>query len=116
LTAVTGIASGVLTGFAAMPGPPVIPYYLRGEFAPATARASMMLIFFATAIAGTIVSTFLGLTTMPLMLMAIALFIPMLIGNHLGQKAFGRIPTTLWRGMVAALLGVAGVSALVRLL
>ena len=62
MTAVTGLAAGVLTGFAAMPGPPVVPYYLRGAFTPVVARASMMLIFFATATAGTIVSTLLGLT------------------------------------------------------
>jgi hypothetical protein len=115
-TAATGIASGILTGFAAMPGPPVVPYYLRGAFSPVTARASMMLIFFATAIAGTISSTLLGLTTVPLMLIAVALFVPMFVGNHLGQMAFGRVSPTLWRSMVALLLGIAGVAALIRLL
>jgi uncharacterized membrane protein YfcA len=115
-TAATGIASGILTGFAAMPGPPVVPYYLRGAFSPVTARASMMLIFFATAIAGTISSTLLGLTTVPLMLIALALFVPMFVGNHLGQMAFGRVSPTLWRSMVALLLGIAGVAALIRLL
>ena len=116
VTAVTGVAAGVLTGFAAMPGPPVVPYYLRGAFTPVTARASMMLIFFATAIAGTIASTLLGLTTVPLMLTAAALFVPMLIGNHLGQMAFGRVSPTIWRSMVALLLGVAGIAAIIRLL
>lgn len=115
-TAATGLAAGVLTGFAAMPGPPVVPYYLRGAFTPATARASMMLIFFATAIAGTIASTLLGLTTMPLMLMAIALFVPMFIGNYLGQMAFGRVSPTLWRSLIALLLGIACLAALYRLL
>jgi uncharacterized protein len=116
VTAATGLAAGVLTGFAAMPGPPVVPYYLRGAFTPVTARASMMLIFFATAIAGTIASTLLGLTTVPLMLMAIALFVPMFIGNYLGQMAFGRVSPTLWRSLVALLLGIAGLAALIRLL
>lgn len=116
VTAATGVAAGVLTGFAAMPGPPVVPYYLRGAFTPVTARASMMLIFFATAIAGTIASTLLGLATLPLILLAVALFVPMFIGNHLGQMAFGRISPTIWRSMVALLLGVAGIAALIRLL
>ena len=116
MTAVTGLAAGVLTGFAAMPGPPVVPYYLRGAFTPVVARASMMLIFFATATAGTIVSTLLGLTTVPLMLTALVLFVPMFVGNHLGQMAFGRVSQALWRSMVALLLGVAGVAALIRLL
>ena len=52
----TGFAAGVLTGFAAMPGPPVVPFYLREAFNPRTARASMMLVFFATAMAGTVSS------------------------------------------------------------
>jgi uncharacterized protein len=116
VTAVTGLAAGLLTGFAAMPGPPVVPYYLRGAFAPVTARASMMLIFFATATTGTIASTLLGLTTVPLMLIAVALFVPMFIGNHIGQLAFGRVSPTVWRSMVALLLGVAGVAAILRLL
>src|SRR3546814_16982638 len=50
----TGLASGVLTGFAAMPGPPVVPFYLRRHLPPKVARASMLLIHFGTAIAGMI--------------------------------------------------------------
>ena len=115
-TAATGLAAGVLTGFAAMPGPPVVPYYLRGDFTPVTARASMMLIFFATATAGTIASTLLGLTTLPLMITALVLFLPMFIGNQLGQLAFGKVSPSVWRSMVALLLGIAGVAALIRLL
>jgi uncharacterized protein len=49
------------------------------------------------------------------MLIAGALFVPMFIGNHIGQMAFGRVSPTLWRSMVALLLGVAGVAALIRL-
>ena len=41
-TGTTGITSGILTGFAGMPGPPVVPYYLRRAIAPELARASMM--------------------------------------------------------------------------
>ncbi len=115
-TAATGLAAGVLTGFAAMPGPPVVPYYLRGGFTPVTARASMMLIFFATATAGTIASTLLGLTTLPLIITALVLFLPMFIGNQLGQLAFGKVSPAVWRSMVALLLGVAGIAALIRLL
>lgn len=116
LTVATGLAAGVLTGFAAMPGPPVVPYYLRGGFAPQVARASMMLIFFATAIAGTVSSFALGLATQRLALLSALLFLPMVAGNHLGGKMFGKVPETLWRAMVALLLGAAGLSALVRLL
>ena len=50
------------------------------------------------------------------MLTALVLFVPMFVGNHLGQMAFGRVSQALWRSMVALLLGVAGVAALIRLL
>ena len=112
----TGFAAGVLTGFAAMPGPPVVPFYLREAFDPRTARASMMLVFFATAMAGTLSSVLIGLGSIQLAWLSVLLLIPMLLGNWLGGKAFGKASATLWRTMVAVLLGLAGVSAVWRLL
>lgn len=111
-----GLVAGVLTGFAGMPGPPVVPYYLREAFTPHQARASMMLVFFATAIAGTGSCLLLGLATLPLVALSIALWLPMVLGNHLGGLAFGRIAPPLWRTLVGLLLGIAGISALVRLI
>lgn len=112
----TGLAAGLLTGFAAMPGPPVVPFYMRQRIAPRTARASMMLIFFATAIAGTIAAAARGLAPPPLLLLSAALFVPMVAGNWLGGRFFGRIPAPVWRTGVGVVLGVAAASALFRLL
>ena len=112
----TGLTSGVLTGLAAMPGPPVVPFYLRQHIVPAEARASMMLIFFATAIAGTLAALWTGLASGATFLLALALFLPMLVGNALGGRAFGRVPVTLWRSVVGVVLGIAGVAALIRLI
>jgi uncharacterized protein len=111
-----GISSGILTGFAAMPGPPVIPYYLREAFAPRTARASMMLVFFATAIAGTASAWLIGLATPRLIILSLLLFLPMYLGNALGGRAFGKVSPALWRSFVAVLLGVAAFSACWRAL
>ncbi len=113
---VTGLMAGALTGFAAMPGPPVVPYYLRQDIAPERARASMMLVFFATAMAGTASAGLLGMITPNLPWLAIVLFVPMALGNWLGGQAFGTVPARLWREIVAAILGIAGVSALSRAL
>lgn len=115
-TVLTGIASGILTGFAAMPGPPVVPYYLRQPIAPVIARASMMLVFFATAIAGTISSVALGLTSWRLAWLSLLLFPAVLLGNWLGKMCFGRVSAPMWRSMVAVILGIAGISALSRVL
>ena len=111
----TGFAAGILTGFAAMPGPPVVPFYLREAFEPRTARASMMLVFFATAMAGTVSSVLIGLGSIQLAWLSVLLLAPMLLGNWLGGKAFGKVSATLWRALVAVLLGLAGVSAVWRL-
>ena len=44
-TVTTGLASGLLTGFAGMPGPPVVPFYVRRHIPRVTAKASMVLVF-----------------------------------------------------------------------
>lgn len=115
-TALTGFASGILTGFAAMPGPPVVPYYLRQPIEPTVARASMMLVFFATAIAGTLSSVALGLTSWRLVWLSLLLFPAVLLGNWLGKMCFGRVAPPLWRSIVAVILGIAGISALLRVI
>jgi uncharacterized membrane protein YfcA len=114
-TGLTGIASGILTGFAAMPGPPVVPFYMRQKLPPATTRASMMLVFFATAIAGTLSAFALGVATVRLLWLSLLLFPAVLAGNWLGAMAFGKVSEPLWRSLVAAILGLAGVAAIVRL-
>ena len=112
----TGVASGLLTGFAAMPGPPVVPFYLRRHLEPRVARASMLLIFFLTAIAGTAAALWVGIATKRLALLALLLFAPMWLGNRFGGRHFGRVPPHVWQAMVAVVLGVAAISAVVRLL
>lgn len=111
----TGIASGILTGFASMPGPPVVPFYLRRHLEPKVARASMMLIFFATAIAGTLAALWVGIATWRLFILALVLFLPMWLGNRIGGRHFGRVPPHVWQAMVAVVLGVAAVAAVVRI-
>ena len=112
----TGIASGILTGFAAMPGPPVVPFYLRRHLEPKVARASMMLIFFATAIAGTLAALWVGIATGRLVILSLILFLPMWLGNRIGGRHFGSVAPRVWQTMVAVVLGVAAVSAVVRIL
>lgn len=116
LTIATGLSAGVLSGFAGMPGPPVVPYYLRHGVSPHQARASMMLVFFATAITGTILAFLSGLATARLVMIAFSLLAPMLVGNWLGALAFGKVNPLHWRIGVSILLGGAALSAVVRAL
>ena len=76
----------------------------------------MLLIFFLTAIAGTLAALWVGIATWKLFLLALLLFPPMWLGNRLGGRHFGSVPPHVWQTMVALVLGVAAVSALARLI
>ncbi len=115
-TGATGIASGILTGFAGMPGPPVVPYYLRRQIAPALARASMMTIFLATSLAGVVSASVLRVATWREPMLALVLFPAVLLGNWLGLLAFGKVSDRAWRGFTGGVLGLAAAAALWRLL
>lgn len=113
--AATGLAAGVLNGFAAMPGPPVILYFVRSGVTPMAARGSMILVFFAAATAGAVTAWLRGLLDGHLALLSAAVFPLMLAGNHVGSKFFGVIPERVWRSAVIILLIVSALGALLKL-
>lgn len=115
-TGATGIASGVLAGFAAMPGPPVVPFYLRRQIPAELARASMMTIFLATSFAGVASAMALQVATWREATLAVTLFPAVLLGNWLGDLAFGKVSDAVWRTFTGGVLGLAALAALWRLL
>ncbi|MFN3423634.1 MAG: sulfite exporter TauE/SafE family protein [Novosphingobium meiothermophilum] len=115
-TGLTGAAAGLLTGFAGMPGPPVVPFYLRRPIPREVARASMLTVFLLTSVASTLSALALGLATWRQAIFALLLFGPVLAGNHLGAMAFGKVSDAAWRGFVGFLLALSGLMAVVRLI
>lgn len=115
-TGATGFAAGALTGFAGMPGLPIVPYYLRREIAPELARASMMTIFLATSISGVGSSLALRIATWREPLLAFVLFPAVLLGNWLGHLAFGKVSESAWRIFTGGVLGLSALAALWKLL
>jgi uncharacterized protein len=111
----TGTGSGLLNGFAAMPGPPVILYFVRDGVAPLVARGSMMLVFFAAAVSGTVTAALRDLLNLKILALTLFCFPVMLIGNHIGSRFFGRISEPVWRGGVIVLLGIAMIGAFAKL-
>lgn len=114
-TAATGIAAGLLTRFAGMPGPPVVPYYLRRDIPPAVARASMMSIFLVTQGAGVAIATIMGKAGWRELGISLALYPVVVIGNGFGARAFGRIDARAWRLIAGTVLGAAALGAVFRL-
>ena len=115
-TGTTGLLSGVLTGFAGMPGPPVVPYYLRRAIPAQLARASMMTVFLITSAAGIVAATLLGVATTREPLLAAILFPAVLLGNWLGSHAFGKIGDAAWRSFTGGVLALSALAALWKLL
>jgi uncharacterized membrane protein YfcA len=105
-----------MTGYAGMPGPPVVPYYAGRELPRVTIKASMLLIFTIAAAAGLAAAGWMGLLRADLMLFALALLPVILVGNRLGLAVSGRISDPAWRTAVGVVLGLAALGALVRLL
>ena len=116
VTGAAGITSGLLTGFAGMPGPPVVPYYVGRQIPRQVAKASMLLIFTLAALAGLGSGAAIGLLQWHLLWLALMLFPVVLLGNWLGSKAFGKVSDTVWRGFTGFVLGAAALAALVKLL
>lgn len=116
VTGGVGVLSGLMTGYAGMPGPPVVPYYAGRDLPRAIAKASMQLIFTIAATAGLASATWLGILRPELLLFAVLLMPLIILGNRLGARVSGRVSDPVWRATVGVLLGGAAVAALVRIL
>lgn len=115
VTGGVGVLSGLMTGYAGMPGPPVVPYYVGRHLPRETAKASMMLVFTMAGFAGIVAGAILGIVRTELALFAVALFPAVLLGNWLGARASGWVSDPLWRAFVGLVLGGAAVAAVLRL-
>lgn len=114
-TGLVGLSAGVLTGFAAMPGPPVVPYYVGRDIPRTTAKASMIGIFGVASIAGVSSGAVSGLLEWRTIALGLALFPLVMLGNWLGSRAFGKVSDRAWRVFVGIVLGAAAAAALFKL-
>ena len=114
-TGATGLIAGVATGFAAMPGISVVPYYVRQPMPRVMAKASMIGIFGVSALASLAAGAVSGLLEWRLLVFGVLLFPVMALGNWLGSLVFGRVSDPVWRTSVGLVLGAAALAALVKL-
>ena len=114
VTGAVGVLSGLMTGYAGMPGPPVVPYYAGRELPRTKVKASMQLIFTIAASAGLVSAALLGILRLELLMFAV-LMLPVIIGgNRLGAVVSGRIADSLWRTVVGMVLAGAAIAAFAR--
>lgn len=116
VTGAVGVLSGLMTGYAGMPGPPVVPFYAGRDLPRITIKSSMLLIFTIAASAGLASATWLGILRWELLVFALLMLPVILAGNRLGTSVSGRISDPVWRATVGVVLAGAAIGALLRLL
>ncbi|MDP4005220.1 sulfite exporter TauE/SafE family protein [Methylobacterium sp. NEAU K] len=111
-TVMVGLAAGLCNGLAAMPGPPVVAYYLAMPLTPQQGRASLLVFFLATSVASVISLVSAGLVG-AFLAVPLAIGIPLiLVGSRLGERLLRRSGGRGHRALSILLLGaVAAVSA-----
>ena len=110
----TGLLTGLLGAFAAIPGPPVIHYFVRRGVPATIARDSLIVIFLWAPLAVAIIALAVGKLDLQLAVLALACFPALVIGNTLGARNFGKMPEQQWRLLVVGLIAIATVGAIVR--
>jgi uncharacterized protein len=110
----TGLASGFLGGFAAIPGPPVLYYFVRTGITPTVARDAMIVIFFWSPWTTAIAALLTGRLDWNLAALALLCFPLLFTGNMLGRRYFGRLPEKTWRALVLILIGLSAIGALLK--
>lgn len=110
----TGLLTGLLGSFAAIPGPPVIHYFVRRGVPAAIARDSLIVIFLWGPLAVAIIALAIGKLDLQLALLALACFPTLALGNALGVRNFGKMPERHWRLLIIGLIAIATAGAIAR--
>jgi uncharacterized membrane protein YfcA len=109
---VVGGVSGFLNGLAAMPGPPILLYFLKNEIPPDRTRASMILFFLATSFFAALSILAMGGFAERVLVLALICAPGLFAGTYIGQKLFHRAPPAVFRQVVLGILLLAATAAL----
>lgn len=110
----TGVAMGLLSGSAGIPGPPVILLYLSSPLPAATLRATAVAVFLVTDLVSLSVMAGYGLVDTDLALRCLIL-VPIVEGAvYLGRRLYGVAPEERVRQAALVLLGLLAVVAIGR--
>lgn len=114
LKLVTGVAMGLMSGSAGIPGPPVILLYLSSPLPAATLRATAVAVFLVTDLAALAVMGAYGLVTGDLLLRCLILVPVVEAAVWLGRRLYGRAAESTVRRAALVLLFLLAVVAIGR--
>lgn len=111
-----GVLAGVMSGAAAMPGPPVVVFFLASPASAAVSRASLQTFFMLTGLASLGLATASDLVTWTTVLLALLLTPALALGTWSGEWLFRRTEGRNYRPAALAVLLVIGTVATARAL
>jgi len=109
-----GLAAGLFGGACAIPGPPIIAYFMTIASDPRSSRASMNVVFVAIGLVALITGLVGGLITPLSFMIALVTSPAMVIGTVVGGRLFGRIAATTYRRIGLISLAVSASAAAAR--
>lgn len=109
-----GALSGLVGGLANVGGPIVVVFLLASQAAIATVRASMMAFLSFSTVLRVAIYSALGLYSLSLLGLSVALAPSYLLGIWLGSKAFNKVPEALFRRIAIAIVFITGTVAVVK--
>jgi len=110
----SGILAGLCNGLAAMPGPPVIAFYLAAPLRAGAGRAAMIVLFLFTSLAGLLPMAALGRVGVESLVLAGLGVAPVWGGSALGAALYARSPEARYRRVALWMLAATGVAAAAR--
>ena len=112
LTVTAGALGGFMTGFAGIPGPPVIMLYMASTLSAAVIRANFLLYLVALDLLLFILLSLLGMMNWSIAFLGLLVGIPNLIGNMLGARLFDPSAERLFRNVAYLVIAASAIIGL----
>jgi len=112
LTVATGALGGFMTGFAGIPGPPVIVLYMASKLPVSVIRANFLLYLVALDLLLFLLLWALGVMNWHIVVLGLFVGIPNLVANMLGARLFDPSKTRVFRGVAYLVIATSAIIGL----
>ncbi len=109
----TGLLSGVLQSSTSMGGPPAVLYLMSQRYGKLVVRSTLLGFFGPLCLLALVGFALAGMLRSETLLLTVAMVPATLLGILVGNAAFGRVSSELFRALVAALIVAAGIMSMV---
>lgn len=111
LATATGVASGIFSGLAAMPGPPAVAYYLGIGMPAKQSRASLLFFFFFAAVIATPGLAWAGAVNRETLWLVLVSVPALALGTWAGTQTFERLNSDQYRNIAIGVMALSGLLA-----